>query len=677
MYFFFSIFYRDISSSMLEDIMPFMHNEENEKRAPKTTFYTSLLAVRVSVTKSNMVSELAGEGAMPLPKPASHAELQMRLRRQIRRGSSLRRGVFPANTVTLFNPSIVFIPLGLDGSSRSRSVEISSRVLVNPLCARVIFITVNSLLDSVCLSEALINALVIVFNCSSRTRSAKGTSTVLVNQPRVCAVEIVCCVSTGFAYRSRMREAPNVTPTRRWPAIPIIVQSSPAKDRSGNSKPSDQQSLDSDFACVNCFSDIDESIAGLMNDEQNFVPGIDHVERFLSQSLEIDDSSSKEIEDEVENLDDGDDERLKAVNKVRRRRRFVFADEDKDDVTESCAAWVSDFKLVLKPYQKKSDIKSDIPDFDKMSPEAQQYIWSSQTRLASIEKELREVKRKSATILDVVNEVIDEVLSQPIRPQFVIASVGPSFSLEDAHAVIPRRLDSRIPVTTCTSQGIIGRDAPTHEFQEVQWEIVVGDDDDNVEDVNMLQDANVGVMDAHSFVWNLATVFGEWKSQYLDDSSQHSGNSQSFLDDSQMKDKTEKEDFNKNKKNKIHEANGWKASLTAVMVKALSDVLFGIGTDLNTSEQKNNDDRFADVSFRSSNGKVHEYDPFSELTFDKPRSAEVRPVPSGSGPKSKQDAEKQSRQIKLCTKVPPSSSKRSCYGGSMLQLGTKNIDKAS
>nr|GMD84249.1 transcription elongation factor B polypeptide 3 [Ipomoea batatas] len=29
----------------------------------------------------------------------------------------------------------------------------------------------------------------------------------------------------------------------------------------------------------------------------------------------------------------------------------------------------------------------------------------------------------------------------------------------------------------------------------------------------------------------------------------------------------------------------------------------------------------------------------------------------------KQDAEKQSRQIKLCTKVPPSSNKRSFYGG--------------
>nr|GMC64157.1 F-box/LRR-repeat protein At5g63520-like isoform X1 [Ipomoea batatas] len=278
---------------------------------------------------------------------------------------------------------------------------------------------------------------------------------------------------------------------------------------------------------------------------------------------------------------DDNGEELKAVNKVRRRRRFVIADEDKDDV-----------------------------NFDKMSPEAQQYIWSSQTHLAFIEKELREVKRKSVAILDAVNEVIVEVLSQPIRPQFVIASIGPSFSLEDAHALIPRRLDSRIPVTACTSQGIIGRDAPTHEFQE-------------------------------------------------------------------MKDKTEKEDFDKIKKNEIHEANGWKASLTAVVVKALSDVLFGISTDLNTSEQKNNDDHFAYVSFRSSNGKVHEYDPFSKMTFDKPRSAEVRPVPSGSGPKSKQDAEKQSRQIKLCTKVPPSSSKRSCYGGSILQLRTGYNDKAS
>nr|GME07730.1 phospholipid--sterol O-acyltransferase isoform X2 [Ipomoea batatas] len=42
--------------------------------------------------------------------------------------------------------------------------------------------------------------------------------------------------------------------------------------------------------------------------------------------------------------------------------------------------------------------------------------------------------------------------------------------------------------------------------------------------------------------------------------------------------------------------------LVAVVVKSLIDVLFGIGTDLYTGEQKNDDDPFANVSFRSNNG---------------------------------------------------------------------------
>ncbi|XP_031129147.1 F-box/LRR-repeat protein At5g63520 isoform X1 [Ipomoea triloba] len=115
------------------------------------------------------------------------------------------------------------------------------------------------------------------------------------------------------------------------------------------------------------------------------------------------------------------------------------------------------------------------------------------TRILSYPKFSSALSR-NPSLQDAVNEVIEEVLSQPIRPQFAIASVGPSFSLEDAHALISRRLDSRIPVISCTSQGIIGRDALTHEFQEVQWEIVDDDDDDNAEDVNMLQNANVGVL---------------------------------------------------------------------------------------------------------------------------------------------------------------------------------------
>nr|GMD07986.1 ADP-glucose pyrophosphorylase small subunit [Ipomoea batatas] len=103
-----------------------------------------------------MVSELADEGAMPsqLPAPASrrleNAEPRFRFRRQIHRGSSLRRGVSPP-----FNLSAVFLQSSIDGSSRSRSVEISRRVLVNPQLA--------------------------VFNRTSWSRSVKRSSAELVN----------------------------------------------------------------------------------------------------------------------------------------------------------------------------------------------------------------------------------------------------------------------------------------------------------------------------------------------------------------------------------------------------------------------------------------------------------------------------------------------------------------
>nr|GLL33338.1 long chain acyl-CoA synthetase 8 [Ipomoea trifida] len=130
-----------------------------------------------------MVSELAGEGAMPLPKPASHAELQGRLRRRIR--SSLRRGVFPTKTVALFNLNTMFIPLS---SSRSRSVEISSRVLVNPLFAvfnrssrsRSVISSAEliiPLLDLVCLSKVLVSSMFTIF---IQSRSAKISSAELV-----------------------------------------------------------------------------------------------------------------------------------------------------------------------------------------------------------------------------------------------------------------------------------------------------------------------------------------------------------------------------------------------------------------------------------------------------------------------------------------------------------------
>ncbi|XP_027076365.2 F-box/LRR-repeat protein At5g63520-like [Coffea arabica] len=78
---------------------------------------------------------------------------------------------------------------------------------------------------------------------------------------------------------------------------------------------------------------------------------------------------------------------------------------------------------------------------------------------------------------EAVNEVVEKVLSVPIRPQFVIASIGPSFTLPRAHQLITARFGSGVPVITSLSDGIIGRDALTSEFKEVQWELMEDDED--------------------------------------------------------------------------------------------------------------------------------------------------------------------------------------------------------
>ncbi|KAK4721118.1 hypothetical protein R3W88_011351 [Solanum pinnatisectum] len=69
-----------------------------------------------------------------------------------------------------------------------------------------------------------------------------------------------------------------------------------------------------------------------------------------------------------------------------------------------------------------------------------------------------------------VDEAVDKVLARPIRPQFVIASIGPSFDLEEAQCLISDRFSSDIPIITSISYGIFGQDANTNEFEEVQWD---------------------------------------------------------------------------------------------------------------------------------------------------------------------------------------------------------------
>ncbi|PSS07659.1 F-box/LRR-repeat protein [Actinidia chinensis var. chinensis] len=85
-----------------------------------------------------------------------------------------------------------------------------------------------------------------------------------------------------------------------------------------------------------------------------------------------------------------------------------------------------------------------------------------------------------------VEEVVDKVLSEPLRPHFAIACVSYASSLKRAqvHQLITQKLGSTIPIVTYKSSGIIGRNAITNDFKEVQWHRTLQEDpgaeDDNL-----------------------------------------------------------------------------------------------------------------------------------------------------------------------------------------------------
>ncbi|KAI3737434.1 hypothetical protein L2E82_27436 [Cichorium intybus] len=93
-----------------------------------------------------------------------------------------------------------------------------------------------------------------------------------------------------------------------------------------------------------------------------------------------------------------------------------------------------------------------------------------------------------------VEDVLNKVLSEPIRPHFAIASVGPSFDLNQAHQLITAKLGSKVPVVTNDPSGIIGRDAFSDEFKEIQWEINEEDDDPGADPLLLSETANRAIM---------------------------------------------------------------------------------------------------------------------------------------------------------------------------------------
>ncbi|KAL5791518.1 hypothetical protein ACOSP7_000112 [Xanthoceras sorbifolium] len=90
------------------------------------------------------------------------------------------------------------------------------------------------------------------------------------------------------------------------------------------------------------------------------------------------------------------------------------------------------------------------------------------SRILSRPKIVSAVSLKSSLHI-AVKEVLDKVLSEPIRPHFAIANVGTGSCLEKVLPLLLSTLGSQTPIILSSVNGIIGRDALTDEFREVKF----------------------------------------------------------------------------------------------------------------------------------------------------------------------------------------------------------------
>ncbi|KAL1541797.1 F-box/LRR-repeat protein-like protein [Salvia divinorum] len=111
--------------------------------------------------------------------------------------------------------------------------------------------------------------------------------------------------------------------------------------------------------------------------------------------------------------------------------------------------------------------------------------WSSVChRVLSVPK-LRSAVSFNPTLENAVNEVMDKVLHEPIRPHFVMVSIGPYVCLQAAFQLIAKdvnfwqiegKFGSGIPIIVNVCEGVIGKDVLTDQFVEFQWEITEEED---------------------------------------------------------------------------------------------------------------------------------------------------------------------------------------------------------
>ncbi|KAL8097857.1 F-box/LRR-repeat protein At5g63520-like [Apium graveolens] len=74
------------------------------------------------------------------------------------------------------------------------------------------------------------------------------------------------------------------------------------------------------------------------------------------------------------------------------------------------------------------------------------------------------------SLQEAVEEVFNKVFAELIRPHFAIVTVT-SIDLHEARQLITNKLGSTIPIIYTAPNGVIGRDAITNEFKEIQWEV--------------------------------------------------------------------------------------------------------------------------------------------------------------------------------------------------------------
>ncbi|XP_073035940.1 F-box/LRR-repeat protein At5g63520 [Primulina eburnea] len=70
---------------------------------------------------------------------------------------------------------------------------------------------------------------------------------------------------------------------------------------------------------------------------------------------------------------------------------------------------------------------------------------------------------------DAVDEVVNKVFSEPIRPHFALASFAPYLHFVAAQKLIKKKLSPTIPLIFTLSEGVIGRNVLNDELVEVQW----------------------------------------------------------------------------------------------------------------------------------------------------------------------------------------------------------------